>query len=176
MGVARNLEKADDKDFQYGDKEVPMMTTRLQNPKVPGQDTSVFEDWHWRDKNKRKAIHIECAADLVKHLQRLVEIAKRRNVVAMIWGKQVKLSNVVTSKKKGKRRGGAQAQETSAHELDKHRSYAVRHTNYNASMSTTGLIGICDLDKEVDVFGVGKSTPAIGSYSLRGALYTAKHI
>ena len=45
--VARNLEKADNKDFQYGDKEVPMMTTRLQNPKVPGQDTSVYEDWHW---------------------------------------------------------------------------------------------------------------------------------
>ena len=87
LAAARDLEKDEDKDFLYGDKEIPIMTTRIQNPKVPGQDTSIYEDWHWRDANKRKAIHIECAAEEVKHLQRLVEIAKRRNLVAMIWGK-----------------------------------------------------------------------------------------
>ena len=45
---------------------------------VPGQDTSIYDDWHWRDANKRKAIHIERAEENVQHLQTLVEIAKRR--------------------------------------------------------------------------------------------------
>ena len=62
-------------------------------------------------------------------------IAKRRNLAAAVLGKQVNLSNIVTEKK-GKKRGGGTDQETSAHKLDKARSYAVQHTNYNTSMTT----------------------------------------
>ena len=53
LAAARDLEKGEDKDFLYGDKEIPIMTTRIQNPKVPGQDTSIYEDWHWRDATTR---------------------------------------------------------------------------------------------------------------------------
>ena len=67
--------------------------------------------------------------------------------MAAVWGKQVKLSNAVRTKKKGKRRGGGKDQETSAHKIDKARSYAVRHTHYNASMITAGIIGIYDLTR-----------------------------
>ena len=141
-------------------------------PKVSGQDTSMYNDWHWRDANMRKAIHIECAEENVNHLQTLVEIAKRRNLIAAKWGKQVKLSNVAKTKKKGKRCAGGKDQETSAHELDKARSYAVRHTNSNASMITLGIIGIHDIDKEVKVFSESDATKEVGTYSLRGALYT----
>ena len=90
--------------------------------KVPGQDTSMYDGWHWRDVNKRKAIHIECAEEDANYLQTLVEISKRQNLTAAMWGKQVKLSNVVKKKKKEKRRLGGKDQETSAHELDKARS------------------------------------------------------
>ena len=94
----------------------------------------------------------------MQHLQTLVEIAKRRNLVAAQWGKHVKLSNAVKTKKKGKRRGGGKDQETSAHELDKARSYTVRHTNYNASMTTAGICGIYDIDKEVKVYSENDDT------------------
>ena len=59
----------------------------------------------------------------------LVEIAKRRNRVVTMWGNQVKLNHVAKTKKKGKMRVGGKGQETSAHQLDKARSYDVRHTN-----------------------------------------------
>ena len=39
----------------------------------------------WRYTNKRKAIHIECAEEDVNHLQTLVEIAKRRNLIPAMW-------------------------------------------------------------------------------------------
>ena len=66
--------------------------------------------------------------------------------MVVMWGKHVKLSNVVKTKKKGKRRVGGKDQEISAHELDKVRSYAVRNTNYNVSMTTAGIIDIYDLE------------------------------
>ena len=71
-------------------------------PKVPRQDTSVYDDWNWRDANKKRAIHIECTKKDINHLQILVEIAKRRNIMVATWGKQDKLSNRVKTKKKGR--------------------------------------------------------------------------
>ena len=55
-------------------------------------------------------------------------------------------------KEKGKKCGGGKGQETSTHELDKAKRYAVRHTNYNARITTADIIGIYDLNKEVKVF------------------------
>ena len=40
-----------------------------------------------------------------------MEIAKRRNLITSMWGKQVKLNNVVKTKKKGKRHVGGKDQE-----------------------------------------------------------------
>ena len=174
LDQAKKEEKEQDKEFAFADNDIPLMSTRILVPKVPGQDTSIYNDWHWRDTNKRKAIHIECAEENVQHLQTLVEIAKRQNLVAAQRGKQVKLSNVAKTKKKGKRRGGDKDQETSAHELDKARSYAVRHTNYNASMTMAGNMGIYDIDKEIKMYSESDHTKEVGTYTLRSALYTAK--
>ena len=41
-------------------------------------------------------------------------------------------------------------------------------------MTTSGIIGIYDLDKEVDVFRESYSSKKVGTYSLSGALYTVK--
>ena len=163
LELAKKEEREQDKEFLFANKDIPLMTTRILMPKVPGQDTSMYDDWHWRDANKRKAIHIECADEDVHHLQILVVIAKRRNLVAAVWGKQVKLSSVVRTKKKGERRGGGKDQKTSAHELDKARSYAVRHTNCNASMITAEIIGIYDLDKEIKMFSGSDATTEVGT-------------
>ena len=53
------------------------------------------------------------------------------------------------------------------------RSCAVQHTNYNTDMATTGIIGIYDLDKEVNLFSERMTTTKMGTYFLRGTLYTA---
>ena len=46
-----------------GDVLVPDISLQIQVPKIPGQDRSQFQEWHWKDANKRKAIHIKCNVD-----------------------------------------------------------------------------------------------------------------
>jgi hypothetical protein len=174
--VTRDTEKDKDKELAYAGKNTPviMITSGISNPKVPGQDTPMYNDWHWSDVNKRKAINSECSKEEVKPLHTLVEIAKRRNLVTSVWGKQVKLSNAIKTMKKGKRHEGTQDQETSAHHLNKARSCVVQHTNYNTSMTNTTIVDIHIIEKEVKVFLENYSTAEVGSYSLRGALYMVK--
>jgi hypothetical protein len=124
--------------------------------------------------NTRIFIHIECAEEDANHLQTLVVIVKRRNFIVAVWDKQVKLSNAVKTKKKGKKRGGGRDQETSAHKIDKARSYAVQHTHYNVSMTTTEIIEIYNLDKEVKVSSESDVKTEVGAYFLKGALYIVK--
>ena len=50
----------------------------------------------------------------------------------------------------------------------------MRHTNYNASMTTAGIIVIYDIDKEVKVYSESDDTKEVGTYTLRSALYTVK--
>ena len=80
------------------------MTTRILHHNVSGQDTPMYGDWHWRDTNKRKVIHNECAEEDVNHLQTFVVTAKRQNLTIDVYGKQVKLSNIVKTKQKGRSR------------------------------------------------------------------------
>ena len=168
LEVTRDVEKDKDNDLLYADKDIPMTTLRILKPKVPRQDTSMYEDWHWRDAHKRKAIHIERAEEDVNHLLMLVVISKRHNLMAAVLDNQVKLSNIVKARQKGERRGRGKDQETSAHELDKVRNYAVWHTNYNISTTTVGIIGIYDLVKEVKIFSESDSTSEVVTYYVKG--------
>ena len=54
---ARDLEESveDEGVFQYGRLPILMMVVRNMVPKVPGQDTSVYSNWHWKE--GRKARH-----------------------------------------------------------------------------------------------------------------------
>ena len=58
LELAKKEEREQDKEFLFANEDIPLMTTRILMPKVPGQDTLIYDDWHWRDANKRKAIHI----------------------------------------------------------------------------------------------------------------------
>ena len=59
-----------------GEVSVPDILLQIQMPKIPGQGTSQFKEWHWKDANKRKAIHIRCNVDEVSTVQTLLEAAK----------------------------------------------------------------------------------------------------
>ena len=165
-------EEAIDGQFQFAGKAVPAMTMRLGVPKIPGLDTSQFNEWDWRDANKRKALHFECAKADVAHVQELVRIAKARNLVELYWGNNVRLSNVIA--KKSRRKRGAAEEDTGHHLLDKHKSYSARHINYHASMVSKGLAGILDVDKKVDITSESDPTEKVGEMSLRGVLYNLK--
>ena len=56
--------------------------------------------------------HFECATGNVKHVQALVDVAKRRDLVSLFWGGEFKLSNVIVKQKKAKRRGGNPVEDT----------------------------------------------------------------
>ena len=55
------------------------ISLQIQVPKIPGQDTSQFQEWHWKDANKRKAIHIRCNVEEVGTVQTLLEVAKEKD-------------------------------------------------------------------------------------------------
>ena len=78
-GAARH-EK--DMEMEVDDGEellVPEISLQIQVPKIPGQDTSQFENWNWKDANKRKAVHIRCNVEEVGRVQALLEVAKEKN-------------------------------------------------------------------------------------------------
>ena len=59
-----------------GEVTVPAISLQIQVPNIPGQDTSQFQELHWKDANKHKAIHIRCNVDKVSTVQTLLEATK----------------------------------------------------------------------------------------------------
>ena len=112
-----------------------MMVICNMVPKVPGQDTSVYSNWHWKEGEKRKALHFECSTGDVKHVQALVDVAKPRDLVSPFWGAEVKLRNVIVKQKKAKRRGEDPVEDTGHQMLDRYRSFCIKHIDYQASMA-----------------------------------------
>ena len=58
-----------------------------------------MQTFPWRMKDFRKALHIICTKDHVLHIQALMEVAKKRNLVLPIWGTEVHPSNVIITRK-----------------------------------------------------------------------------
>ena len=84
-----------------GEGTVPAISLQIQVPKIPGQDTSQFQEWHWKDANKRKAIHVRCNAEDVSTVQNLFEVAKAQKMVEALWGKNARVSKVIQLKARG---------------------------------------------------------------------------
>ena len=65
---ARDLEQkeANEGEFPYGQLEIAMIVIRNIVPKVPGQDTSQYSNWHWKETEKRKALNLKCASEDMK--------------------------------------------------------------------------------------------------------------
>ena len=64
--------------------------------------------------------------------------------------------------------------EVGSHVLDKHKSFAMKHINYEASMVSTGIVGICDVDKKMDIMSVTDPDQKRGEMNLRAVLYNLK--
>jgi len=97
---ARDEEDADtmgDEGFKWGTYPIPEFDLNLKVPNIPGQDSKRLGKLPWQMKNQRKALHVNCDARHVKHLQDLWQIAKDRKLVEPMWGSQVRPSNVIVT-------------------------------------------------------------------------------
>ena len=144
--------------FEHTGKDIPQMGFRMNVPKIPGQDTSVFSGWSKSQQWRRKCIHVEVDKKDEKFIAFLVTAAKERNLIAPVWGSNVRITNM--------------ADEDTRHvDLASLASYVRQHINYHASMRSDGLTGIINLDKEVNFSAVSDALQVAGTMSLRYVLY-----
>jgi hypothetical protein len=75
--------------MEQGDEDssplVPELMAYNLVPKIPGLDTSQFQDWHWIDANKQKAVHFLWDKKDVKRVQALIQITKDNKLVEMSY-------------------------------------------------------------------------------------------
>ena len=58
---------------------ISLIANHLLVPKIQGMEKSQFQDWYWRDANKRKVIHIMCNKEEVGRVQDFFEVAKEKS-------------------------------------------------------------------------------------------------
>ena len=107
----------------------------------------------------------------MKQVQALADVAKRRDLVKTFWGTEIKLSKVIVKKKKTNRRGEEPVEDTGHQQLDRYRSYCIKHIGYNASMTYKGVIGVFDIDKRVDIYSVTDIAEVVGTMNLHSVFY-----
>ena len=155
---AKDREIEADPFYIWEDSEIPEMALRLNVPKIPGQDTSVFQGWPRRMQWYRKVLHVECDSNSCDMLRDLVASTKFRGLFSPVWGKNVRLSNTA-------------GKDTKPQDLTNMGRYVRRHVNYHSSMTYDGLVGIGELDQPVPFFSETDSQKVMGHMTLRYVLY-----
>jgi hypothetical protein len=93
-------QKHDPSEFWWGledtapNSSLPPLELRLQNPKLPGQDTSHFNKLSWQVQANWK-VYVECDRRLVKNIQNLMHFSKEMGLVTKFWGRHAQVSEVV---------------------------------------------------------------------------------
>ncbi len=112
---------------------LPPIKLRLQNPKLPGQDTSHYNKLSWRVQANRKVLHIECNKKYANDIKRLTHYAKECGLVEEFWGRHAHISEVVDK-------------DSSPSEIKRLIKVAQQHTSYQCLMILEDLDGIVYLD------------------------------
>ena len=177
--LARMLEKARDwkeeedmEVYEWAGKPVPPAAVRIGVPHIPNQDTSYVSAMPKSLKHQRLAIHIVVDRADVKQVQSLMQAAKDAGLVQRMWGPQVHPSNVIVSKVEAY----GDQKKTPHHEVANTAKFTKKQINYNHCITTTGLIGIIQLDEEVAIYATRKegTIPEISGFiALRQVLYAA---
>jgi hypothetical protein len=164
MSRTRDQEAADSMDnFQWAGRSLPAFVFSRKVPSITGQDTQKMQKMPWKMKDFRKALHIICMKDHVLHIQALMEVAKRRKIVAQMWGPEVHPSNVIVTRKQDLVTG---QQLTKAYKIHNIKSFACCHVNFHECMIPVSFPGIWDLDIKVDVHSVSQVITVVGQLSL----------
>jgi hypothetical protein len=135
---------------------LPALEIHLQNPKLPGQDTSHFSKMSWWAQSNRKAFHLECDQRYAADIKKLTQMAKENNLVTKMWGKHAHVSEVVDK-------------EFAPSEIKRLIKVAQSHTNYQCSMILEDIIGITNLNATAGIFNK-ETGKFLGKLSLRQVL------
>ena len=84
------------------------------------------------------------------------------------------MRKVIVKQKKTKRQEEEPVEDTGHHQLDRYKSYCIKHIDYNASMTYKGVIGVFDIDKRVDIYSVTDIVEVVGTMNLRSMFYAMK--
>ena len=166
------LEKARDAEddaamgeFRWGGLNIPDVSLRLAVPRLPGLDTSRLNKLKYKEKQMRKAMHVDCDRKDLDHLQDLIDVAKERKLVEKMWGKQAAISKPIITDKRDRKK-------TKAWEIANAKSYSKKHVNLQATMTAVGFSGLWDIDIEVPVYSVTEPTKELGRLTARQVLYS----
>ena len=95
------IQEQDPTEFWWGledtapNSSLPPLELCLQNPKLPGQDTSHFNKLSWWVQANRNVYHVECDSRFAKEIQRLMHYAKKMGLVTKFWRGHAHVSEVV---------------------------------------------------------------------------------
>ena len=87
--------KGDNLEEEYEARPIPPMTFSKNVPKLPGQDTSQFNNQPWKIQANKKVLHIEVDKGETKFIEKLIEVSKEKKCFEEMWGKQVSGSKLV---------------------------------------------------------------------------------
>ncbi len=152
------IQEQDPTEFRRGLEDtapkssLPPLELRLQNPKLPGQDTPHFSKLSWWVQANRKVYHVECDSRFAKDIQQLVHCAKEMGLVAKFWGRHAHVSEVVDK-----------LSSLSKIRLSVH--VVQHHTSYQCLMILEDIFSIVDLDGSAAVKDE-ETGREIGSYFL----------
>jgi hypothetical protein len=115
------------------------MEIRLQNPKLPGQDTSDYSKLSWRVQANCKVYHVECNHKFATDIKRLAQVAKEANFVSKMWGKHTHVTKVVNKL-------------STPSKIKCLIKVSQHHTNYQCLMLVEDVQGITNLDVPVGIY------------------------
>ena len=153
----RNREEKEDPHWEFATAPIPDFQLRLQVPRIPGLNSTMFENWPERLKAARKVPHVECDVEKVDQFRSLVGMAKKHGVVKKFWGAGVHLSSYD---------GGATVSGLQRNALVK---FSGKHVEIQESYEQDALIGIIHLDKPVPIRN--SDGDVVAHASLRHILY-----
>ena len=74
--------------YVYLNREIPEISIRVSVPKIPGQDTAIYQGWNNKRQWYRKYVHLEVAEENKEIVEDLCEITKTLNIITCQWKKR----------------------------------------------------------------------------------------
>ncbi len=163
LGQAQSLEEEEDcSEFNWDTGDLPKNSTLpameifLQNPKLPGQDTSNYNKLSWRVQANHKVYHVECHRRFATDIKWLTQVSKEAGFVTKMWGKHAHVSEVVDKS-------------STPSEIKRLIKVSQRRTSYQCSMLLEDVQGITNVDVPVEIHQEGTNI-CLGCISLRQAM------
>jgi hypothetical protein len=163
LAQAQSFTQEDDNlEFNWNPEELPQNSTLpameicMQNPKLPGQDTSDYSKLSWRVQANHKVYNVECDRKFATNIKQLAQVAKEANFLSKMWGKHAHVTKVVNKL-------------STPSKIKCLIMVSQRHMNYQCSMLVEDVQGITNLDVPVGIYQEG-STKCLGHLSLQQAM------